>query len=149
REGDDLVEALADRASRQPLDRAVQEDVLAPGEVVVETRPELEQGSDPTACGDASRRRFDDAGHDAEERRLPRAVATDQTHGLTGPDPDGHVPQRPDVLRLRTAALHEEILQGARLAGVDPEAARHALDDDGTGARVHPMSFPIQTVNSS
>ena len=55
-EGDDLVEALADLRALQPVDRAVQEDVLAAGEVGVEACTELEQRADPPADGDAARR---------------------------------------------------------------------------------------------
>src|SRR5205823_9648513 len=45
-EGNDLVEALVDVTSRQPVDRAVHVDVLAPGEVGVEARAEPEQRTD-------------------------------------------------------------------------------------------------------
>ncbi len=41
-EGDDLVEALADLRPLETLDRAVQEDVLATGEVGMEASSELE-----------------------------------------------------------------------------------------------------------
>ena len=45
-ERDDLVEPLADPRAREALERAVQLDVLAPGEVGVEARAELEQRPD-------------------------------------------------------------------------------------------------------
>ena len=45
-ERDDLVEAALDLGPRQTLDRAVQEDVLAPGEVHVKAGAELEQRAD-------------------------------------------------------------------------------------------------------
>ena len=46
-EGDDLVEALADVGATEALDRAVQEHVLAAGEVRVEAGAELEERADP------------------------------------------------------------------------------------------------------
>ena len=52
----DLVEALADPHAREALQRAVQLDVLAPGEVGVEPRAELEQRADPAGRRDAPRR---------------------------------------------------------------------------------------------
>ena len=50
RERDDLVELLADVRALEPVDRAVQEDVLAPGEVGMEAGAELEQRADPPAA---------------------------------------------------------------------------------------------------
>ena len=43
-------------------------------------------------------------------------------------DLGGDVAERPDVGRLRPSALDEEILERARLARVDAEAARDAFD---------------------
>ena len=46
---DDLVEALLDLAALHAEDRAVQVDVLAAGELLVEARPDLEQAADAAA----------------------------------------------------------------------------------------------------
>ena len=52
-ERDDLVEPLADPRAGETLERAVQLDVLATGEVRMKAGPELEQRADPTARLDA------------------------------------------------------------------------------------------------
>ena len=54
-ERDDLVHHLADARAREAVDRAVQEDVLAAGEVGVEAGAELEQRRDAAAGRDAAR----------------------------------------------------------------------------------------------
>ena len=55
-EGHDLVEDLVDVAPRQPEQRAVQVDVLAPGELGLEARPELEQAGQAAADHDLALR---------------------------------------------------------------------------------------------
>src|SRR5262249_24353432 len=115
---------------RKALDRAIQEDVLAAGEVHVEPGTELEQRPDPALRADAADGRLDDPGDQPEKRRLAGAVSADEPDRLAAADLDGDVPQRPDVRRLRLAALDEEILERPRLARVDAEAARDALDRD-------------------
>ena len=55
-ERDDLVQLLAHVRAREAVDRAVQEDVLAAGEVGVEAGAELEQRADAAADVDAARR---------------------------------------------------------------------------------------------
>ena len=45
-------------------------------------------------------------------------------------DLGGDVPERPHVRRVRLPALDEEILERARVARVDAEAASDALDRD-------------------
>ena len=54
-EVDDLVHAFADLRARETVERAVQEDVLASGELRMEPGAELEQRRDATADVDAAR----------------------------------------------------------------------------------------------
>src|SRR5919106_3020005 len=133
REGDDLVEALADVAAAEALDRAVQVYVLAAREVGVEAGAQLEQRADPALGADAAGRRLDDPGDDAEEGRLPGAVAADEPDGLAARDVERDVAERPHVGRLAAAALDEEILQRSGVARVDAEPARDACDADLAG----------------
>ena len=81
-ERDDLVEALANLGAPQALDRAVQEDVLASGEVGMEAGAELEQRADPALDLDGARGRLDDPRQHAQQRRLARPVAPDQADRL-------------------------------------------------------------------
>jgi hypothetical protein len=94
RERDDLVHQLAHARTGQPVDRAVQVDVLAAGEVGVETCTELEQRRDPPARLDAAGGRLDDSRDDTQERRLPGAVAADEPDRMSGLDRQRDVAQR-------------------------------------------------------
>ena len=82
RELDDLVELALDLPPLHAEDRAVEEDVLAPGQVGVEARADLEQrsGAAPHAC--LARRRVGDAREDLQERGLAGAVAADDPEHL-------------------------------------------------------------------
>ena len=126
----DLVEPRLDIGAAEALDRAVQEHVLAAGEVEVEAGAELEERADAALGADAPRGRPDDPRDDAQQRRLARAVAADQAHGLAPSDLGGDVAERPDVSRLRPPALDDEILERARLPGMNAEEAGDAVDGD-------------------
>ena len=122
--------------SREPLERAVQLDVLAPGEVGMEARAELEQRPDASAGRDRPVGRPDDPGDQPEQRRLAGAVAPDEADGLARRDRDGDVAERPDLLRTRPAARDEELLERVRLARADDEPPRDAVDRDLAGAHL-------------
>ena len=100
RESDDLVEALLELPPTQPLQRAVQEDVLAPGEIRVEAGAELEQRPDPAADRDAPRVGRMIPATMRQQRRLPLSRS-----GRSGPPPRP-APRRGDVSqRLHVVAL--------------------------------------------
>jgi hypothetical protein len=103
-EGDDLVEAPADVRAAEALDRAVQEHVLAACEVRVEACAELEQGADPACRTHRARARLDDPGDQAQQRRLARSVASDETDGLSLRHVERDVAERPDLDCLRRRA---------------------------------------------
>ena len=117
-------------ARAEALDRAVQEDVLPAREVEVKARAELEERADAPFRANAPRRRLDDLGDDAEQRRLAGAVPADQPDGLAARYLGGDVPKRPHVGGLRLSALDEEILERARVACVHAKAASNAFDTD-------------------
>src|SRR5262245_22715266 len=109
REGDDRVEALLDLALLHSQDGAVQVDVLAAGELVVEPGPDLEQRGDAPFHLDLAQGRVGDPREDLEQRALARAVAPDDADDLADIHVEGDVTQRPDGFGLRTApegALH-------------------------------------------
>ena len=138
RERDDLVEALADVRALQAEDRAVEEDVLAPGEVGMEAGAELEQRADPAADVDAAVGRLDDPGDDPQQRALARAVAADERERAAGVDLERDVAERPHVGRAGPAAQKDAALQRARAARVDAEAPRELADLDLTLAHESP-----------
>src|SRR5262249_18723994 len=77
-ERDDLGHRLANPRAGEPVDGAVQVDVLTSAEIGMEARAQLEQRADASAGLDASRRRAEDAGQEPQQRRLPRAVSPDE-----------------------------------------------------------------------
>src|SRR5262249_8698477 len=118
----------------EPMDRAVEEDVLAPGQVGMEARAELEQRADAAAHDHLPGRRLDDPRDQAKERRLAGAVAADQPDGAPRLDPEGDVLQRNDLGRARSLPRDDHVLQPAGLPGIDLEVPRGAVGDDLTGS---------------
>src|SRR5689334_11255774 len=82
RELDYLVEALADLCALHPQDRAVEEDVLAPGQLRVEAGSHLQQAGYAPTKSDPPSRRFGDAGQYLQQRALACAVAPDDSQYL-------------------------------------------------------------------
>ncbi len=146
-EGDDLVEARGDLRAAQPLDRSVQEDVLAPGEVGVEAGAELEQAAQTPAGGDGAGGRPDDPGHDPQQRRLARAVSPDERHRLPRGDLERDVAKRPHLLASAPPPAHEQLLQRLRVARAHREAARDR--DHGDRAWAHAGPPPPATSSTS
>src|SRR5690348_6147274 len=70
RERDDLVQLLTDLRTPEAVDGAVQEDVLATGEVEVEPGAELEERSDPAPDRDMAGRGLDDPRQQPQQRGL-------------------------------------------------------------------------------
>ncbi len=99
-EVDDRVEALLDLAALHAEDRAVQVDVLAARELGMEAGPDLEQAAHAAADLDAAARGRRDPRQHLEERRLARAVPTDDSEHLALLDVERDVPERPDLLCL-------------------------------------------------
>ena len=129
-EGDDLVEAAADVGAAEALDRAVQEHVLAAREVRVEPCAELEEGADPAGRLHGACARPDDPGDEAQQGRLARSVAPDETDRLSLSHLERDVVERSDFDCFGAAALDEQILEGARLARVDAKGPRDVSDAD-------------------
>ena len=97
RELDDVVEPLLDLATLHPEDRAVQVDVLAAGELLVEAGSDLEQAPDAAADLGAALGRERDPREDLEQRRLARAVASDDAQDLALGHLERDVAKRPDL----------------------------------------------------
>ena len=71
---DDRRQELADEPVVEAHERAGEQDVLAPAQVLVEPRAERQQARDVAVDLDRALRRQDDPGQDLEERRLAGAV---------------------------------------------------------------------------
>jgi hypothetical protein len=88
-EGHDLVELAGDLAAADAQQRAVQVDVLGPGEVGVDAGADVDQGPDPPAHGHPAGVGVHDLGQHPEHGGLARAVGADQPDRLARSD--GHV----------------------------------------------------------
>src|SRR5277367_5851574 len=74
-EGDDFIELPPDLALLHPQDRAVEEDVLAAGQFLVESRSDFQKARHAPLKLDSSLRRFGDSAQYFEKRALASAVA--------------------------------------------------------------------------
>ena len=135
---DDRLQARLDLLLDEAVQRAVEEDVLAAGEVAPEAGAELELGDDLAAAGDAAGVQRHDPRQHAQRRGLAGAVAPDHADGLAGLDAQRDVAQR--LHRRRPAgalAADQHLLQRAAAVGLDAERARGVLEDD--LARAHAL----------
>jgi hypothetical protein len=103
----DLVELADDLLAMHAEDRAVEEHVLAPGQIRMESRTDLEQRADATLDRRTSRRRRRDAGEQLEQRALAGAVSSDEAERLAVRHVERDVTERPELIlvgRRPTAA---------------------------------------------
>ncbi|CAA9406152.1 MAG: hypothetical protein AVDCRST_MAG64-1988 [uncultured Phycisphaerae bacterium] len=114
-ERDDLVELALDLGAAHPEDRAVEEDVLAAGQLGVEAGADLQQRRDPPAEHRPALARLGDAAEDFQQRALAGAVAPDEADHLAAVHLERGVLQRPE----RLGAL-------AGVAGAGLELPHHA-----------------------
>ena len=141
-ECDDLVHQLTDACPGEPMDRAVQVDVLAPREVLVEPGTELEERADSPPDFDPARGRLEDSRDQLQQRRLAGAVAADEPECLAGLDLERDIAKGPDLVHGRASAPRDDrVLERPIGAFRDPEALRHPVDDDLSRAR-HRESGP-------
>ena len=96
---DDLVELARDLRLAHAEDGAVQEDVLAAGEVGMKPGAHLEQRSDAAVNLRFAFRRLGDARQDLQQRRLAGAVAADHADDLARANLVRDALQGPDRLR--------------------------------------------------
>ena len=92
------VELPLDLRLRHAENRAVQEDVLASGELGVEARADLEQATYAAVQLYPSLRGHGDPGKDLQQRALACAVLAHQPDHLPCPDAEIDVPQGPDTV---------------------------------------------------
>ena len=106
----DLVEAPVDLAPPHAEDRAVQIDVLAPGQLPVEAGPDLEQRAQPSLDACVPRRRLGDAREDLEQRALAGSVAPDERDEVAFRHLERHVAKSPE---RRAVVLADALAAGA------------------------------------
>ena len=85
-------------AALHAQDRAVQVDVLAPGQLGVKAGAHLQQAAHPPVDLGPPAGRLGDAGEDLEQRALARAVAADDPHHFALLHLEGDILQRPELI---------------------------------------------------
>ncbi len=150
---DDLVESAGDLPPLHSEDDPVEIHVLAPRQLGMEARADLEQGAHAAANPSRALRRAGDPGEDLQERALSCPVASDDADCLTAADVERHVAQGPQVVGLRggspvprrpesrgerTAQRLAEHAVGIDLA--EPVPLAQPLDTDGGVARHYTAS---------
>jgi len=119
--GHDLVELALHLGACHPQDRAVEVNVLPPGQLGVEAGAHLQQAGHPALDRHPPGARLGDAAQDLEQRTLARAVAPDNAHGFPAPDLEAHVLDRPDLFQV--VALDDR-LAAQQVGRGAPEGAR-------------------------
>src|SRR5262249_52433813 len=117
----------------QPVERSVQVDIVAAGEVRVEAGAELEQRGDAATRLDEACGRLDDPRDQAQQRRLTGAVAADQADCLARLDRERDLLKRPHVGGGRTLPGEHRLLQCLYLLGMNTKPPARAVDDDLAG----------------
>ena len=141
REVDDLVEALVDRLLGHAVQGAHQVHVLPAGQVVVEPGAQLQERRDLAVHADLALVRDEHPGDHLEQRRLARAVLTDDAHAVALGDVEGHIAQRPELVALGVGvtlvAVDEHLTETALASAVHGEFHTEALglDDRTAGDR--------------
>src|SRR5690606_9443839 len=110
-EGRDRFEARVHLAAGDAEHRAVQEDVLPPGELAVEPAAEFEEGGDPAVDDEFALRRLQRAGQHLQESRLACAVPADDAAGLAAPELEIDRAVGPELTVVGVPASEEELLQ--------------------------------------
>ena len=110
-EVDDLVGDGVDLLARQAKDRSVQGDVLPARHVRMESRTKLDKGRDATVGGDGAVAGAIDAGKHLQQRRLARAVVTDQAIDAALGNLKGDIADRPEVHRVLGLAADDALLE--------------------------------------
>ena len=121
---DDLVELARDLGVLHAEDRSVQIRVLAAGEIPVEAGANLEQRADPSRDLCEPRGRIRNSGEHLQQRRLPRAVATDDSDGITGGNLERDVAKSPQNVAVRNSVFIRSTADEAPACGGDRVARR-------------------------
>ena len=132
--GDDGIKSALDFLARKAGDHAVDKDVLAPGQVMMETRAKLQQGADLALHIDLARIRPSYAADEAQQGRLARAVAADEAGRAAALDGKRHILQCPELIERAHFAKtrHDGFLKGCRAVGmIAAQTLAHAPDGDG------------------
>src|SRR5207253_1510665 len=95
----------------EPEQRAVEEDVFAPGELGIEAGAELEERGDAAAHLDAAGGRPKGAGDELEQRALAAAVAADDAERGAARELEGDVADRPELAVVLMPPADQDLLQ--------------------------------------
>ena len=129
REGDDLGEHPLHLALAEAGEDARRDRVLASREERVEGVAEGQDRGDVVWPGEPARGRLAEAGDEAQQGRLARAVRSDHADGRALVDLEAHVAQGPERLAAAPGWVAQELLDRGP-SGAPRVALRDALDGD-------------------
>src|SRR5208283_3176465 len=92
----DLGKLAIDLAAPHSEDGSVEEDVLSPGQLGVESSPHFQQARHVTVEVDRAGRRVSDAGQQFQESALACPVPANDADGLSPPDVEIDILDRPE-----------------------------------------------------
>jgi hypothetical protein len=129
---DDTRRPAAHLGPREAEQRALEHDVLPPGQLPVKAQTELEKRRCATHHDDAASARRHHAGDEAQQRALACSVAADDADRLAGPHLERHLAQRFELVEVEAAFQPPDrvLLQRPDPLPRDPVAHRHLLDGD-------------------
>ena len=114
---DDRRQELAGHRVVEPEERAAEQDVVAPGQLLVEAGAERQQPGDVAVDVDRALGRMDDPGEDLEERALAGAVRADDRQRLAALDVQVDVAQRPELVDLAAPEHLPDRVRGSSSSG--------------------------------
>ena len=120
REIDDVLDEREHLLPRHALEDAVEDDVVATGELAIEARAEREHHGDASAHVDLAAIPLVDAADERERRRLAAAILSDDADMLALPDREADVVKRAEFRRVRLVAQQLEGMQQRRLEAIVP-----------------------------
>ena len=135
RELDDRVEALLDLALGKAEHDAVDDDVLAAGDLGMKPCAQFDQRGDATVDAHDAVGGLEDSRDDFQQRRFSRSVPPDDAERFSAIDDEGNIGQRRDtgLRRQLEIAFEQRAFEGRELRAASPQpiALRDILDRDG------------------
>ena len=99
--GHDLIELPPNLRPVHAKNRAVEEDILARGQLGVKSSPDFQQAGHASSQTHPALARFGDAAQDFQQGALARAVAPDNPHHFALLDFEGNISERPKIFHAR------------------------------------------------
>ncbi|OPZ17381.1 MAG: hypothetical protein BWZ10_01214 [candidate division BRC1 bacterium ADurb.BinA364] len=143
----DFAEARGDFGLREPKHRAVEEDILAPGEFRIESGAQFEQGAQAAAHQGFALRRTQRSGEDLQQGAFAGPVDADDAQAFAALEVERHVAQRHESAVKGLAPARERFAQPVLRPGIHAVGLAGVAGRNGNvGREVH--SSPSKKIRS-